>query len=117
MNASIQKANGISGRSYQIAWSKLFLIVLTILSVSGLAIFAAADYAPDKDLPPEIAKLEETGNAFAAVTKAVSPAVVFIKVEVKRPAEQIPMNFPGSAMIRLASCWNALITIPGSRTV
>ena len=47
------------------------------LTVAAAGVVVRADLGT-KDPSPGIANLQETGNAFAYVTKQVSPAVVFV---------------------------------------
>ena len=60
----------------------------TLLAVAALALCGLAATAialpggdADKTVIPSVADLQETSNAFAAVTKQAAPAVVFIKVK------------------------------------
>jgi serine protease Do len=62
----------------------LSLALFGLLCVAAGAVTVKAD--PDPAKTPGIAHLQETGKAFATVTKQVTPAVVAIKVEKRMPA-------------------------------
>jgi serine protease Do len=70
------------------------LRVVCLLTAALLLPPTAVAAQPEPD-PSAIASLRETGKAFAAVARAVSPSVVFIQVESRARAQPNPFG-PGS---------------------
>ena len=75
------------------------LLGLALLGLIGVATGAVAVSTDlDKDASAGILNLQETSKAFAHVTKEVSPAVVYIKVEKQSPGMTQAMRGNGRAM-------------------